>query len=234
MVKALALVGLLALGAAVMIGTYRYTKAQQERSMSEAVAAAQLAAREAEVQEERAAAARETAAREAAAREATRREATSAQLHPAPAEAAPLTSVAAEMGDLTLRDVVRRAGSGRASLFVLYSTDCPRSRAAFPQVVQLLAASSQIEPLVFAVDSPRGEIQGFLASQRTTVGGELIEAWAPGELAQTLGELGINVGTTWTAPLIAVLGPNGKAIAQWQGATDLRPVQATLQRQGWM
>lgn len=32
--------------------------------------------------------------------------------------------------------------------------------------------------------------------------------------------VGIRVGATWTIPLVAVVDPRGRVVAQWQGVTD--------------
>lgn len=57
-----------------------------------------------------------------------------------------------------------------------------------------------------------------------------LEPWPSGALDSTMAELGVRVGKTWTIPLVAVIDPEGKVVAQWQGETDYEPIIAAAKR----
>ena len=57
-----------------------------------------------------------------------------------------------------------------------------------------------------------------------------IYRWRPGLLDGTLAPLGIEVGTSWLPPLVAVLDAHGAVQWQSQGVTDWAAVEAVAAR----
>ena len=57
-----------------------------------------------------------------------------------------------------------------------------------------------------------------------------IYRWRPGLLDGTMAPLGIQVGTTWSNPLVAVLDADGEVLWQSQGVTDWAEVEAVAAR----
>jgi hypothetical protein len=56
-----------------------------------------------------------------------------------------------------------------------------------------------------------------------------LEPWKPGALDSTMATLGVRVGATWSVPLVAVIDPDGRVIAQWQGETVAQPIIAAAE-----
>ncbi len=68
----------------------------------------------------------------------------------------------------------------------------------------------------------------FLRRHQAGFANRVVRDWTPGELARAMKPLGIQVGSTWTRPLLAILDRQGRVVHQSQGQTDLRPLHSAL------
>lgn len=148
-----------------------------------------------------------------------------------PSDDAPEADSFAESGSgIPVQEAASRIQASRPSVVVLFSPGCPLSRAAFPELVTLARAhAGRAEVLAFSTDAEWADVEHFLYANQAPFRAELLQEWQPGELSAAMGSVGIDVGAQWTKPLIAVVGADGKIVGQWQGITDLRPVEEALQ-----
>ena len=127
----------------------------------------------------------------------------------------------------------RLEGSGPA-LVIFFSTTCSRSRLAFPQFARLAERLQEdLEVIAFATDSDQRVIDGFVARNGASFSVDRLEPWESGEMSYAMGRVGIEIGATWMKPLIAVLERDGRVLGQWQGLTDVRPVESVVRGAGF-
>ena len=131
-------------------------------------------------------------------------------------------------------DMARRISqrTGRPSVVLLYATTCPLSQQMFPEFVAVFKEYQRRggDFLVFSTDKAENAywIPVFLSKHGANFAPVLVRPWAPGSLDRALSPLGIQVGSTWTRPLVAVRDRDGRVIGQSQGVTDLSGVRAAL------
>src|ERR1700687_5645315 len=125
-----------------------------------------------------------------------------------------------------------RQHSDRPSVVLLYGTHCPLSRRMFPEFVAIANQyrARGVEFLVFSTDNEEHfeEVPEFLMRHNAQFSPVAIVPWAPGSLSSAMAPLGIEVGQTWTRPLVAIRDRTGRVISQGQAVTDLSRLRATL------
>lgn len=123
-----------------------------------------------------------------------------------------------------------RAAQGRATVVILYGTNCPRSHAMFPGFTALAArhAPRNVRFLTFAADQRAQDVPPFLAEFGAPFTPYHITRRVPGELSRDLGPLGLHVEGVWNMPHVAVLDGSGRVVGEWDGATNLRAIDAAL------
>lgn len=145
-------------------------------------------------------------------------------------EADPTWQPSPEEG-VTPSQAAQRIASSGPALVMFFSTDCPLSRRAAPQFARLAQAyGDRVQILAFETRSRQSEIDDFVAAAGGTFSAEGLGAWQAGEFSRAMGEIGLSVGSRWMQPLVAVVARDGSIAGQWQGITDLRPVEAVLRQ----
>jgi thiol-disulfide isomerase/thioredoxin len=121
---------------------------------------------------------------------------------------------------------------GRPSVVLLYATNCPLTRQMFPQFVAIANRyrARGVDFLVFSTDDEENIalVPTFLSERHAPFPALAIKPWPAGSLDRAMKPLGIEIGETFTRPVIAVRDGNGKIITQGQGITDLSPLQSAL------
>lgn len=132
---------------------------------------------------------------------------------------------------LSPAEAAARIAGTRPALVIIFSTGCPLSQRAFPDFVRVSRAiEGRVSVLAFATDSDAARVDRFLASHGAGFAADLLGPRQPGELSHAMGQVGISIGTWFTMPLIAVVGPRGEVLGKWEAQTDLGPVAATIHR----
>lgn len=136
-------------------------------------------------------------------------------------------------GALTVQQAAYRVNQSGPALVIIFSTDCPLSQTAFPKFSRIAdSLAPGVEVLAFSTDSDQGIIDSFVARSGASFGVERLAPWRPGEMGSAMGSVGIRVGSTWVKPLMAVIGRDGRVLGQWQGLTDLRPLESLVRSAG--
>lgn len=143
---------------------------------------------------------------------------------------------AAEFQGLTVFEAADRvkAVGKRPSVVVLYRIDRSDLRQEFEGLVRLaeFCVNNGVELLAFDTSDTRMSLHEFLASKGAPFPAVHIYRWRPGLLDSTFGALGIEIGRSWAAPLVAVRDRSGRIVAQGQGVADwsavIAEVRATL------
>ena len=140
-------------------------------------------------------------------------------------------------GGVSLIDVnqaARRISSrvGRPTVVLLYSTTCPLSRQMFPEFVAITNQyrARGIDFIVLSTDDEEqfGDVAPFLSRHKLSMEPVAIKPWASGNLIRALAPLGIEIGSTWTRPLVAVRDASGRVVRKTEATTDLSGLRGTL------
>jgi hypothetical protein len=118
-----------------------------------------------------------------------------------------------------------RAQRGKPAVLLLYKNWDSETDDVFPKLVEFLrqCQDSGAAVLGFATDNEwEGIIQlrRHLREQNAPFPPVALYQWRSGELSRAMGVHGIRIGSYWRSPLIAVIGRDGKAVAQAQGIAD--------------
>jgi hypothetical protein len=122
-----------------------------------------------------------------------------------------------------------RGTKGQVSVTILYGPHCPRSEGMFPGFVALREAH-QDEPVqvtAIATDDPE-DVRGFLSRFGAPFAPLFAVRGRPGDLSRALEEFGISLPSPFNLPYVAVLDPEGKAVGQWDAATNLASIDAAV------
>ena len=125
----------------------------------------------------------------------------------------------------------RVRGSSQPTVVVFYKTTCPISRAMFPTLVSLAREhGNSTRFLVFSVDASEnvGAIPTYLAAAGAPFDALHIREWPRGAFIQTMSTFGVEVGTTWTTPLVMVRDGRGQTIASAEGIPDVSALGRVL------
>lgn len=126
-------------------------------------------------------------------------------------------------------DMVRRQ-QGRPTVVILYGTNCPRSEAMFPGFTALAErhAAGNVAFLAFAADQPARQVPPFLAQFGAPFQPLHIKPRPPGQIGRDMATIGLQLGSTWNMPHVAVLDASGQVVGEWDAATDLRAIDAAV------
>ena len=120
---------------------------------------------------------------------------------------------------------------GRPTVVILYGTGCPRS----PRDVSGFAALAErhaardVSFLAFASDRVAEDVPGFLAQYGgAPFAPAHIKRWGPGQMAAAMATIGLQLPQPWNMPHVAVIDASGQVVGEWDAATDLRAIDATL------
>jgi hypothetical protein len=151
---------------------------------------------------------------------------------------APIAETAeAGPGGVSLIDVnqaARRISSrvGRPTVVLLYSTTCPLSRQMFPEFVAITNQyrARGIDFIVLSTDEEEqfADVAPFLSMHKLSMEPVAIKRWASGDLIRALAPLGIEIGSTYTRPLVAVRDASGRVVRKTEATTDLSGLRRTL------
>jgi thiol-disulfide isomerase/thioredoxin len=151
---------------------------------------------------------------------------------------APLTEVdEAGPGGVSLIDVTQAARrisgrQGRPTVVLLYSTTCPLSRRMFPEFVAIANQyrARGIDFLVFSTDEEENfaKVPVFLTERKAPFAPIAIKPWEAGDLIRAMAPLGIEVGSTWVRPLVAVRDSSGRVVRKTEAMVELGGLRKTL------
>jgi thiol-disulfide isomerase/thioredoxin len=125
----------------------------------------------------------------------------------------------------------RVRGSTRPTVVVFYKTTCPISRAMFPTLVSLARDhGNSTRFLVFSVDDPAnvGTIPTYLAAADAPFAALHVREWPSGAFIRTMKTFGVEVGTTWTTPLVMVRDGRGQTITSGEGVGNVSALARVL------
>jgi hypothetical protein len=144
-------------------------------------------------------------------------------------------------GGVSLIDVTQAARSisgrvGRPTVVLLYGIHCPLSQRMFPEFVAIANQyrSRGIDFIVLSTDEPDevGNVPSFLSERKAPFEPVALKRWKSGDLTRAMAPLGIEVGSTWTRPLVAVRDSSGRVVRQSEAETDLSGLRNALDRLG--
>lgn len=149
----------------------------------------------------------------------------------------PLQSASAETrAGVEVLDIYQAASrieqSKRPTVILLYGIGCSLSRNLFPDFVALAKEyqGRGVDFLVFSTDPENniGHIPDFLSRHNAPFSPVWIKRWEPGTLSKALTAIGIDIGSSWTRPLVAVRDTQGRIVAQDQATDNLDFVRDAL------
>jgi hypothetical protein len=116
---------------------------------------------------------------------------------------------------------------GRSRVVVLYGTECPRSKWMFPRLASLAErhADRDVAFLTFSTKETPEDVTPFLTEAKAPFQPYYIE---PGSVGPEFQSLGIHLPDVFNLPYIAVLDPSGRVVGEWDGATDIKAINAAL------
>ncbi|MFC1790863.1 TlpA family protein disulfide reductase [Gemmatimonadota bacterium] len=139
-----------------------------------------------------------------------------------------------QIASVEIREAARRLQrrTGRVSVVLFFSTGCSLSQRLFPSFVAMAKEYQRrgVDFLVFSTDLEGNfrRIAPFLAEHGATFETVYVKPWQSGQFKSALAPLGIEIGDTWTRPLVAVRDRNGRVLLQGQGVVNLAPFQAAV------
>jgi hypothetical protein len=138
---------------------------------------------------------------------------------------------------LTVRQAAERiqGTKGRPAVVLLYNIRNQQTLSQFSEIVRTAQACRErgIAFLAFHTDPVPQAVErlpNLLRERTAPFPAVQIYRWRPGLLDGTLGPLGIEVGTTWLNPLVAVVDAEGQVVWQSQGVTDWATVEGVAAR----
>ena len=128
-----------------------------------------------------------------------------------------------------------RSGPG-IKVVLLYATDCPISRATFPDVVRLAKRYSSLGArfLAFSVDWKPDSVDQFLDTAGYSYDRFHIQPWKPGELRAAFDPPGITLqaNVSRNLPHIAVIDADGRLVGQVHGRDGAKRADKWLKSLG--
>jgi hypothetical protein len=138
---------------------------------------------------------------------------------------------------LTVRQAAERIQGtrGRPAVVLLYGIRNEQTLSQFPEIVRTARACRErgIAFLAFHTDRVPQAVErlpSLLREHTAPFPAVQIYRWRPGMLSGTMEPLGIEVGTSWRNPLVAVLDAQGAVLWQSQGVTDWAAVEEVAAR----
>jgi thiol-disulfide isomerase/thioredoxin len=123
---------------------------------------------------------------------------------------------------------------GRPAVVILFSSSCPLSRNFWPQFLEFNKNNrgKNISFLGFSTDRDLNNATDFVSGSDVSFPCYWVEPYVRGTLAASIRSLGIQVGNTFTLPLVLVQDSNGHIIGAWQGLQEISPVVNALKAMG--
>jgi thiol-disulfide isomerase/thioredoxin len=124
-----------------------------------------------------------------------------------------------------------RSRSG-PTVVVLYSSKCPVCQEMFPQLSELARQyqGRGISWEVLSTDEAGDaeQVAPFLAQSRAPFPPVMLRPSPPGALTRAMEPLGINIGTQWAKPFVAVRDASGKVVMQGEGVANLSQARGAI------
>jgi len=146
-------------------------------------------------------------------------------------ERSPAPASVVSVEGITVHDVAARirASDGRPSIVILYGTGCPLTKRMFADFAALTRRHPEVQVLAYETDEENAEyVQDFLREHGAAFPAIYVRRWPDGDLTRAMAPFGIQVGTPWTRPLVAVRDAGGRIIAQGQGVTNVAAIEQAL------
>lgn len=123
---------------------------------------------------------------------------------------------------------------GQVRLVLLYAASCPYSRELFPEFVHLAERARRLNVSIFAFSTDRSveTLEAYVGNQALPFSIVWIRPWKSGHLDLAMRPTGIDIGTTFGTPLIAVLDTSGQLVGQWEGEEGVEQAEQWLDSLG--
>lgn len=123
-----------------------------------------------------------------------------------------------------------RSQPGRGTMVIFYGTACSRSKGMFPGFTALAArhAGRDVSFLAFAVREEAQDVPPFLAEYGAPFQPYFVKRGSRAQFGQDMDASGLRLPQDFNLPHVAVFDGSGNVVGQWDAATDLRAMDATL------
>lgn len=119
----------------------------------------------------------------------------------------------------------------RPSIVIIYGTQCSLTREMFAEFAALARRYPDVDVLAFAADDENAaDVPAFLREYGATFAPRYLHARPVGALTLAMAPLGIEMGTPYTMPFVAVRDASGRVITQGEAMTDLSSVEQAISR----
>ena len=146
------------------------------------------------------------------------------------ASVGPDTSVVAMSANEVPGQLVRYVN--RPTVTVLYATTCSNSKRMMPGIARLARDYGGGVADFAAISTDDAEdayyVREFLRMNGAPFSPLWVRPWVPGTLSEAIRSTGINVGSTFTLPMIIVRDSKGQLVSVSQGMADLSALEGYL------
>ncbi len=143
-----------------------------------------------------------------------------------------LEALAASFSTTTVDKIpaILSAKRGHSTVAMLFSSRCPLSKNLWPRFLELANQSKDntVSFVAFSTDKIQSDATAFVSGHKLSFDWYWIQPWAPGALSASMEPTGIEIGSTFLLPLVAVIDSRGKVVGQWQGLQDISVVTDSL------
>ena len=136
--------------------------------------------------------------------------------------------------EITVSELAARIARpvGRPSIVILYGAHCPISKRVFPELSTIAQRYGpqgiDFQAYSTDLDTDAQDVAPFLEMNHAPFQAVRVKEWPSGDLDRALTPLGIQVGDTWTRPLVVIRDATGHIVAQGQGVGDLTSLEEAL------
>ena len=134
---------------------------------------------------------------------------------------------------ITVQDAAARiaATRGRPSIVILYRTRCGITPHMFSDFAAMAARHPEVDVQAFDTEPYYAdEVPGFLRRYGADFTPLYLREWRMGELTNAMAPLGIEVGTTFTTPLVAIRDADGYVVMREEATTNVKGMERVLER----
>lgn len=119
---------------------------------------------------------------------------------------------------------------GQPKVVLVFSSRCSLSRNFWPQFLEFANQYwyKNISFVVFSMDTYWSEVVDFLSRYDLPFNCYWVAAHGPGTLGPQIRTLGVNIGDTFSMPLVVAHDSTGRVVGQWQGLQHISPVKNAL------
>jgi thioredoxin-like negative regulator of GroEL len=123
---------------------------------------------------------------------------------------------------------------GRPTVVIIFSSRCPLSQNFWPRFLEFAKNNigKNVSFLGFSTDKDQNNVTDFVSRYDLPFNCYWIEPYTRGTLAASIRTLGIQVGDSFTIPLVVVHDSNGHVVGQWQGLQEISPITNVLKKIG--